>query len=227
MDEGCVNVRCCDLEAAPREVRVIRNVTFDCCRGEWMVVTGQKRAPGSRHSCARSTVSCPPSAGRGVGPRVLDARPAPARGAARVALNRDCAAGAGAVRLQVGTGERGDGPPGGRDGARGGGEAGPGLPGPVRSRGQGPGTPRQSLRRRTAASGTGPSDCPATGPADPGRADRTPRRRLGQDRARRDPGSGAAGCDRGDVQPSRDGGCRPGDVPNRSVRGARRERRLR
>jgi ABC-type multidrug transport system ATPase subunit len=63
VDEGCVNVRCCDLEVCLGEVQVIRNVTFDCCRGEWMVVTGRSGAGKSTLLRAINGL-CPPSAGR-------------------------------------------------------------------------------------------------------------------------------------------------------------------
>jgi ABC-type multidrug transport system ATPase subunit len=63
MDEGCYNVRCCDLEVCLGNVQVIRNVTFDCCRGEWMVVTGRSGAGKSTLLRAINGL-CPPSAGR-------------------------------------------------------------------------------------------------------------------------------------------------------------------
>jgi ABC-type methionine transport system ATPase subunit len=63
MDDRCVNVRCCDLEVCIGDARIIRNVTFDCCRGDWMVVTGQSGAGKSTLLRAINGL-CPPSAGR-------------------------------------------------------------------------------------------------------------------------------------------------------------------
>jgi ABC-type methionine transport system ATPase subunit len=63
MDERCVSVRCCDLEVCLGRARVIRNVTFDCCRGEWLVISGPS---GAGKSTLLRTINglCPPSAGR-------------------------------------------------------------------------------------------------------------------------------------------------------------------
>lgn len=63
MDEGCFNVRCCDLQVYLGKVQVIRNVTFDCCRGEWVVLTGRSGAGKSTLLRAINGL-CPPSAGR-------------------------------------------------------------------------------------------------------------------------------------------------------------------
>ncbi len=63
MDEGRVIVRCCDLEVCLGDVQVIRNVTFDCCRGEWLVVTGRSGVGKSTLLRAINGL-CPPSAGR-------------------------------------------------------------------------------------------------------------------------------------------------------------------
>jgi ABC-type multidrug transport system ATPase subunit len=63
MDEACVNVRCCDLQVYLGKVHVIRNVTFDCCRGEWIVLTGRSGAGKSTLLRAINGL-CPPSAGR-------------------------------------------------------------------------------------------------------------------------------------------------------------------
>lgn len=63
MDDGCVIVRCCELEVCLGDVQVIRNVTFDCCRGEWIVVTGRSGA-GKTTLLRAINGLCPPSAGR-------------------------------------------------------------------------------------------------------------------------------------------------------------------
>ncbi len=62
-DDACVTARCCDLEVCIGNVRIIRNVTFDCCRGEWLVITGPS---GAGKSTLLRTINglCPPSAGR-------------------------------------------------------------------------------------------------------------------------------------------------------------------
>lgn len=63
MDDQCVNVRCCDLVVCVGNARVIRNVSFDCCRGDWVVVTGQSGA-GKTTLLRAINGLCPPSAGR-------------------------------------------------------------------------------------------------------------------------------------------------------------------
>lgn len=57
-----VNVKCCDLEVDLGKIRVIRNVSFDCCKGEWTVLTGPS---GSGKSTLLRAINglCPPSAG--------------------------------------------------------------------------------------------------------------------------------------------------------------------
>ena len=63
MDESCVNVRCCELQVCIGTAKIIHNVTFDCCQGEWVVVTGPSGAGKSTLLRAINGL-CPPSAGR-------------------------------------------------------------------------------------------------------------------------------------------------------------------
>jgi ABC-type methionine transport system ATPase subunit len=63
MDEMCVNVRCCDLVVCVGSARIIDRVTFDCCQGEWVVITGPSGAGKSTLLRAINGL-CPPSAGR-------------------------------------------------------------------------------------------------------------------------------------------------------------------
>jgi ABC-type multidrug transport system ATPase subunit len=59
----CVNVRCCDVEVCVGEARIIQDVTFSCCRGEWMVLTGPS---GAGKTTLLRTINglCPPTAGK-------------------------------------------------------------------------------------------------------------------------------------------------------------------
>jgi ABC-type multidrug transport system ATPase subunit len=63
MDDDCFNVRCCDLRVCVGQATIIRNVTFDCCAGEWIVLTGPS---GAGKTTLLRTINglCPPSAGR-------------------------------------------------------------------------------------------------------------------------------------------------------------------
>ncbi|HEY6748076.1 MAG TPA: ATP-binding cassette domain-containing protein [Mycobacteriales bacterium] len=63
MDSECTSVRCCDLEVCIGRTRVIRNVSFDCCPGEWVVLSGRSGAGKSTLLRAVNGL-CPPSAGR-------------------------------------------------------------------------------------------------------------------------------------------------------------------
>lgn len=63
MGDACVNVRCCELEVCVGAARVIRNVTFDCCAGEWAVITGPSGA-GKTTLLRAINGLCPPSAGK-------------------------------------------------------------------------------------------------------------------------------------------------------------------
>lgn len=63
MAEDCVNVRCCELEVCIGKAKVIRDVTFSCCQGEWIVVTGPSGA-GKTTLLRAINGLCPPTAGR-------------------------------------------------------------------------------------------------------------------------------------------------------------------
>lgn len=63
MDDRCVNVRCCDLTVCVGGVTIIRDVTFDCCAGEWVVLAGPSGA-GKTTLLRAINGLCPPSAGR-------------------------------------------------------------------------------------------------------------------------------------------------------------------
>jgi ABC-type multidrug transport system ATPase subunit len=63
MDETCLNVRCCDLTVCVGDATVIRDVTFDCCSGEWIVLAGPSGA-GKTTLLRAINGLCPPSAGR-------------------------------------------------------------------------------------------------------------------------------------------------------------------
>jgi putative ABC transport system ATP-binding protein len=63
MADPCRMVRCCELQVCIGNARIIRNVTFDCCRGDWIVLTGRS---GAGKTTLLRTINglCPPSAGR-------------------------------------------------------------------------------------------------------------------------------------------------------------------
>ncbi|HET6214254.1 MAG TPA: ATP-binding cassette domain-containing protein [Micromonosporaceae bacterium] len=63
MDDDCVTVRCCDVEVCVGGATLIRDVTFTCCTGEWVVLTGPS---GAGKTTLLRTINglCPPSAGR-------------------------------------------------------------------------------------------------------------------------------------------------------------------
>jgi ABC-type multidrug transport system ATPase subunit len=63
MTDGCLMVRCCELQVCVGNAQIIRDVTFDCCRGEWIVLTGRS---GAGKTTLLRTINglCPPSAGR-------------------------------------------------------------------------------------------------------------------------------------------------------------------
>ncbi|MDT4989802.1 MAG: cell division transport system ATP-binding protein [Micromonosporaceae bacterium] len=63
MAEECVNVRCCDLEVCIGNATIIRDVTFSCCRGDWVVLTGPSGA-GKTTLLRAINGLCPPTAGR-------------------------------------------------------------------------------------------------------------------------------------------------------------------
>lgn len=62
MDNGAASVRCCDLQVSLGDSRVIDHVNFDCCPGEWIVLTGPSGAGKSTLLRAINGI-CPPSAG--------------------------------------------------------------------------------------------------------------------------------------------------------------------
>jgi ABC-type methionine transport system ATPase subunit len=63
MTDQCPMVKCCDLQVCVGGFQVIRNVTFDCCQGEWAVLTGRS---GAGKTTLLRTINglCPPSAGK-------------------------------------------------------------------------------------------------------------------------------------------------------------------
>jgi ABC-type multidrug transport system ATPase subunit len=63
MADDCLMVRCCELQVCIGSAQVIRDVTFDCCRGDWIVLTGRS---GAGKTTLLRTINglCPPSAGR-------------------------------------------------------------------------------------------------------------------------------------------------------------------
>jgi ABC-type multidrug transport system ATPase subunit len=62
MDDRCVNVRCCNLSVCVGEVRLVEDVTFTCCSGEWIVLAGPSGA-GKTTLLRAINGLCPPSAG--------------------------------------------------------------------------------------------------------------------------------------------------------------------
>jgi ABC-type multidrug transport system ATPase subunit len=63
VENECVNVRCCDLTVCVGDVTVIEDVTFDCCAGEWIVLTGPSGA-GKTTVLRAINGLCPPTTGR-------------------------------------------------------------------------------------------------------------------------------------------------------------------
>jgi ABC-type multidrug transport system ATPase subunit len=63
MGDDCLNVRCCDLKVCVGGATIIRDVTFSCCSGEWVVLAGPS---GAGKTTLLRTINglCPPSAGR-------------------------------------------------------------------------------------------------------------------------------------------------------------------
>jgi ABC-type multidrug transport system ATPase subunit len=62
MAEQCATVRCCELEVCVGTARVLRNVTFACCAGDWVIVTGPGGAGKSTLLRAINGL-CPPAGG--------------------------------------------------------------------------------------------------------------------------------------------------------------------
>ena len=63
MDDSCVNVRCCELAVCVGAAKVIEGVTFDCCKGEWVIISGPSGA-GKTTLLRAINGLCPPTAGR-------------------------------------------------------------------------------------------------------------------------------------------------------------------
>jgi len=63
MDDGCVNVRCCDLTVCVGEATLIEGVSFDCCSGEWIVLSGPSGA-GKTTLLRAINGLCPPASGQ-------------------------------------------------------------------------------------------------------------------------------------------------------------------
>ena len=63
MASECLNVRCCDVTVCIGDVNVIRDVTFDCCEGEWVVLAGPSGA-GKTTLLRAINGLCPPSGGK-------------------------------------------------------------------------------------------------------------------------------------------------------------------
>jgi ABC-type polar amino acid transport system ATPase subunit len=63
MTEDCVNVQCCDLQVCIGDATIIRDVTFTCCSGEWVVLTS---ASGADKATLLRAINglCPPTPGR-------------------------------------------------------------------------------------------------------------------------------------------------------------------
>jgi ABC-type multidrug transport system ATPase subunit len=63
MDDSCVNVRCCELAVCVGPAKIIEGVTFDCCKGEWVIISGPSGA-GKTTLLRAINGLCPPTAGR-------------------------------------------------------------------------------------------------------------------------------------------------------------------
>ena len=63
MDDSCVNVRCCQLAVCVGPAKIIDDVTFDCCTGEWTIITGPSGA-GKTTLLRAINGLCPPNTGR-------------------------------------------------------------------------------------------------------------------------------------------------------------------
>lgn len=63
MGDACINVRCCDLQVCVGGASILTGVSFSCCRGEWLVLTGPS---GAGKTTLLRTINglCPPSAGQ-------------------------------------------------------------------------------------------------------------------------------------------------------------------
>jgi len=63
MDDSCVSVRCCELAVCVGAAKIIDGVTFDCCKGEWIIISGPSGA-GKTTLLRAINGLCPPTAGR-------------------------------------------------------------------------------------------------------------------------------------------------------------------
>jgi len=63
MTDQCVNVRCCELAVCVGAVRIIEDVSFACCEGEWIILTGPSGA-GKTTLLRAINGLCPPAAGK-------------------------------------------------------------------------------------------------------------------------------------------------------------------
>jgi ABC-type multidrug transport system ATPase subunit len=63
MADDCVNVRCCELSVCIGAATIIRDVTFSCCSGEWIVLSGPSGA-GKTTLLRAINGLCPPTTGR-------------------------------------------------------------------------------------------------------------------------------------------------------------------
>lgn len=59
----CVTVRCCDVQVCVGDATIIHNVTFSCCSGEWVVLSGPS---GAGRTTLLRTINglCPPTTGK-------------------------------------------------------------------------------------------------------------------------------------------------------------------
>lgn len=63
MDDSCVNVRCCELAVCVGAAKIIEDVTFDCCKGEWVIISGPSGA-GKTTLLRAINGLCPPETGK-------------------------------------------------------------------------------------------------------------------------------------------------------------------
>lgn len=63
MDDPCINVRCCELAVCVGAASIIEDVTFDCCKGEWVIISGPSGA-GKTTLLRAINGLCPPRTGK-------------------------------------------------------------------------------------------------------------------------------------------------------------------
>jgi ABC-type histidine transport system ATPase subunit len=61
--EDCVNIRCCDAVVCVGAVQIVRGVSFDCCAGDWVVISSAVQARTSA-LLRMLQVLCPEPKGR-------------------------------------------------------------------------------------------------------------------------------------------------------------------